>query len=103
MHWPGGADSPVFSAIGNEARTMGTVHALGTSRETATLGEAAAAYLAALDHPESAGTRRVYGSTVRALLAEFGAEADLGGPAGRGAVRLVQPRLGRPGPGDLEP
>ena len=57
---------------------MGTVHQLGTSRETATLGEAASAYLASLDHPESAGTRRVYGSTLRALLAEFGADGDLG-------------------------
>ncbi len=58
---------------------MGTVHQLSASRESATLGEAAAAYLASLDHPESAGTRRVYGSTVRALVAEFGTEADAAG------------------------
>ena len=58
---------------------MGTVHQLSASRENATLGEAAAAYLASLDHPESAGTRRVYGSTVRALVAEFGTEADAAG------------------------
>ena len=57
---------------------MWTVHQLGTSRETATLGEAAAAYLASLDHPESAGTRRVYGSTLRALLAEFGGDPEAG-------------------------
>ena len=58
---------------------MGTVHALGASREAATLGGAVTAYLAVLDHPESAGTRRVYGSTLRALLAEFGGSTDIGG------------------------
>jgi integrase len=57
---------------------MGTVHALSTSREAATLGEAVTGYLAALNHPESTGTHRVYGSTLRALLAEFGASTDLG-------------------------
>ena len=57
---------------------MGTVRALSTSRETSSLGEAVTAYLAALGHPESAGTHRVYGSTLRALLAEFGASTDLG-------------------------
>jgi len=54
---------------------MGTVHAL-TRRETATIGEATAAYLFTLDHPESQGTRRVYASTLRALRAEFGDEID---------------------------
>jgi hypothetical protein len=50
---------------------MGTVHPLG-GREAVGLGEAVAAYLAALDYPESAGTRRVYGSKPRALVAEHG-------------------------------
>jgi hypothetical protein len=54
---------------------MGTVHAL-TRRDTATIGEAATAYLFTLDHPESQGTRRVYASTLRALRAEFGDETD---------------------------
>jgi hypothetical protein len=54
---------------------MGTVHAL-TRRETATIAEAAAAYLFSIDHPESAGTRRVYASTLRALRAEFGDATD---------------------------
>src|ERR1700737_4684540 len=57
---------------------MGTVHALSTSHETAALGDAVTASLAALDHPESAGTHRVYGSTLRALRAEFGGGASLG-------------------------
>jgi integrase/recombinase XerC/integrase/recombinase XerD len=56
---------------------MGTVHQLSTGREAVTLGEAAAAYLATLDHPESAGTRRVYGGTCRALLAALGRETAL--------------------------
>ncbi|HMH94172.1 MAG TPA: site-specific integrase [Streptosporangiaceae bacterium] len=55
---------------------MGTVHPLG-GRQAAGLGEAVAAYLAALDHPESAGTRRVYGSTLRALAAEYGARTGI--------------------------
>ncbi len=45
--------------------------------ETATLAEATAAFLATLDHPESQGTRKVYGSTLRALRAEFGDDADV--------------------------
>ena len=56
---------------------MGTVHQLTSGSQTASLGHAAAAYLAALDHPESAGTRRVYGSTMRALVARFGASTAL--------------------------
>ena len=56
---------------------MGTVHQLTSGSQTASLGHAAAAYLAALDHPESAGTRRVYGSTMRAFVARFGASTAL--------------------------
>ncbi len=56
---------------------MGTVHPLAAG-EAITIGAAAAAYLTALDHPESAGTRRVYGSTLRAFLARFGAGTPLG-------------------------
>ena len=50
---------------------MGTVHAIAADR-AATLGRACAEFLAALDHPESQGTRKAYGSTLRALRAEFG-------------------------------
>ena len=63
-------DSASFSAIDPGVGIMGTVHQLGTSRGSVTLGHAATAYLATLDHPESAGTRRVYASTLRALRAE---------------------------------
>ncbi len=38
-----------------------------------TVGEAVAAYLATLDHPETAGTRRVYASTLRQLRDHLGA------------------------------
>jgi integrase len=41
------------------------------------LGEAVAAYLVTLDHPESAGTRRVYAGTLRALNTNFGAKTPL--------------------------
>ena len=61
---------------------MGTVHAI-RQEEAVTLGGAAAAYLAVLDHPESQGTRKVYGSTLRALRAEFG--DGTGGPRSRPA------------------
>lgn len=56
---------------------MGTVHAIAAGRPATALGDAVSAYLAALDHPESAGTRRVYGSTMRAFLRRFGAGASL--------------------------
>lgn len=63
---------------------MGTVQRPGTGGETVSLGHAVVAYLAALDHPASACTRQAYGSTLRILLALFGADADviaLRGPA----------------------
>jgi integrase len=64
---------------------MGTVHRLDTGQAAVPLGDAIGAYLSTLNHPESQGTRRAYGSTLRSLVAEFGdAEplADLCGPAG---------------------
>src|SRR6204780_5462364 len=77
---------------------MGTVHQLGASRETVTLGHAATAYLATLDHPESAGTRRVYASTLRALRAEFGRDIDLGGLRGDAVAGWFAARWGRSAP-----
>ena len=63
---------------------MATVHRLRTDPAGPTLDAAVAGYLATLDHPESAGTRRVYASTLAALRAELGADrpvADLAEPA----------------------
>jgi integrase len=77
---------------------MGTVHKLGTSRGTVTLGHAATAYLATLDHPESAGTRRVYASTLRAVPAEFGKDRDLGALRGEAVARWYAARWGRSAP-----
>jgi integrase len=57
---------------------MGTVHRLA-SRETVTLGQAVAAYLDTLGGAESAGTRRTYGTKLRALLAEYGTSEDVAG------------------------
>jgi integrase len=54
---------------------VGTVHALG-HRESVTLDDAAAAYLATLAGAESRGTKRVYGGVLRALVAEYGSGAD---------------------------
>lgn len=53
---------------------MGTVHAIRPG-DDATLREASGAFLATLDHPETAGTRKAYTSTLRALRAEFGDQA----------------------------
>jgi integrase len=77
---------------------MGTVHQLGTSRQAVTLGNAATAYLATLDHPESAGTRRVYASTLRALRAEFGKDSDLAGLRGDAVAEWFAARWGRSAP-----
>jgi len=65
---------------------MGTVHAI-RQEEAVTLAEASAAFLAVLDHPESQGTRKVYGSTLRALRAEFG---DGTGVAGLEARKVAE-------------
>ncbi len=61
---------------------MGTVHALA-AHESATITEAADAYLATLAGPESAGTRRVYTGVLRALAEGLGADTD---------VATLQPR-----------
>jgi integrase/recombinase XerC/integrase/recombinase XerD len=53
---------------------MGTARRLRQRAEAPTLGVAIAAYLATLDHPETAGTRRVYASTLRQLREHLGAE-----------------------------
>jgi integrase len=55
---------------------MGTVTAL-TRRKAVTVSDALDAYLLTLTGAESAGTRRTYGGPLRALLAEFGADADV--------------------------
>ena len=41
------------------------------------LGDAADAYLATIDHPESRGTHRVYGGVLAALRDRFGEDADM--------------------------
>ena len=55
---------------------MGTVHAM-RQNETATLAEAAAAFLATLDRPETRGIRRAYTSTLPALGAGLGDETGV--------------------------
>jgi site-specific recombinase XerD len=56
---------------------MGTVRRIRRRAEAPTLSEAIAAYLATLDHPETAGTRRVYASTLRQLREHLGAEVPV--------------------------
>jgi integrase len=63
---------------------VATVHRLRVDPAGPTLAEAITGYLATLDHPETAGTRRVYAGTLRALQAALGADrliADLAEPA----------------------
>ncbi len=63
---------------------MATVHRLRPGPAGPTLAEAVAGYLATLDHPETIGTRRVYGGTLAALQAALGGDrpvADLADPA----------------------
>jgi integrase/recombinase XerC/integrase/recombinase XerD len=55
---------------------MGTLHAI-RQEDAATLAQACAEFLATLDYPETQGTRRAYASTLRALRAEFGDDADI--------------------------
>jgi len=55
---------------------MGVVHRIHPS-SAPSVGTAIAAYLATLDHPETAGTRRVYASTLRQLAAHLGADRAL--------------------------
>jgi integrase len=58
---------------------MGTVHRIhsGTSGTRPSVAAAVAAYLATLEHPETAGTRRVYSSTLRQLVTHLGAGQPL--------------------------
>jgi len=53
---------------------MGVVRTMARQAEAPTVAEAVAAFLATLDHPETAGTRRVYASTLRQLREHLGAE-----------------------------
>jgi integrase len=55
---------------------MGTVHQLRPAKAP-TVGTAVGAYLATLDHPETAGIRRVYTSTLRQLRDHLGADRPL--------------------------
>jgi hypothetical protein len=52
--------------------TVGTVRQLRSRVQGMTLGAATAAYLATLDHPESKGTRRAYGSAYRVITVALG-------------------------------
>jgi integrase/recombinase XerC/integrase/recombinase XerD len=56
---------------------MGTVTSLRADRQRETLGAAAGAYLASVDRPESRGTRKQYGATLRRFGQALGADADL--------------------------
>jgi integrase len=58
--------------------TVGTVRQLRSRVQGMTLGAATAAYLATLDHPESKGTRRAYGSAYRVITVALGAATDPG-------------------------
>jgi integrase len=63
---------------------VATVHRIRTDPAGPTLAEAITGHLATLDHPETAGTRRVYAGTLAALQATLGANrplADLAQPA----------------------
>ena len=62
---------------------MATVHRLHADAARPTMAEAIAGYLATLDHPETAGTRRVYASTLAALQTALG--------AGRPVADLAEP------------
>jgi integrase len=56
---------------------MGTVSRLPRAT-TPTVAKAISAYLSTLDHPESAGTRRVYASTLRQLRTHLGDGQPIG-------------------------
>jgi integrase len=63
---------------------VATVHRLRADPAGPSLADAIAGYLATLDYPETAGTRRVYASTLTALRTELGADrpvASLADPA----------------------
>jgi site-specific recombinase XerD len=56
---------------------MGAVRMIRHGSAVPTLSEAIIAYLATLDHPETAGTRRVYASTLRQLRGHLGGEVPV--------------------------
>jgi hypothetical protein len=56
---------------------MGAVYKLATAAESVTLGRGVTAYLATLAGAEHAGTRAVYGRTLRRVEREFGAASAL--------------------------
>jgi hypothetical protein len=65
---------PALFCDSSEGMGISTVRRIRQRAEAPTLSEAIAAYLATLDHPETAGTRRVYASTLRQLRAYLGPE-----------------------------
>lgn len=84
---------------------MATMHRIRAKPASPTRAAAVAGYLATLDHPETAATRRVYAATLAALWATLGAErpvADLA-RAGcrRAARRLVHRPLGARAPATI--
>ncbi len=58
---------------------MGVVHRIqgGAARAVPSIAAAVAGYLATLDHPETAGTRRVYASTLRQIVTHLGPDQPL--------------------------
>jgi integrase/recombinase XerC/integrase/recombinase XerD len=80
-----------------EGTTWGTVHALA-AHETATIIEAADAYLATLAGPESAGTRRVYSGVLRALAEDLGADTDVADLKPRAVAAWFTSRWGERSP-----
>jgi integrase len=76
---------------------MGTVTALAR-REAVTISDALDAYLLTLAGAESAGTRRTYSVPLRALSAEFGADADVEAISGRRLASWFTERWGERSP-----
>jgi integrase/recombinase XerC/integrase/recombinase XerD len=81
---------------------MGTVRQIRRRAEAPTLGDAIAAYLATLDHPEAAGTRRVYASTLRQLRDHLGTDLPVAAldeaAAATRLVGFIADRWGRSAP-----
>jgi integrase/recombinase XerC/integrase/recombinase XerD len=81
--------------------TVAVVRALGLRSEAPTVAEAVAAFLSTLDHPETAGTRRVYASTLRQLRGHLGPEvpvAVLDEPAASAVAHWFAERWGAAAP-----
>lgn len=64
---------------------MATMHRIRAKPASPTRAAAVAGYLATLDHPETAATRRVYAATLAALWATLGAERPVADLAERAA------------------